>query len=265
MIAGGTNSAPSPASPFEEQERQMESRLLTIAPPLMIAFAFILIQLDTWRMLARTFLSMWIHELGHAVAAWFSGRMAVPGPWVTRLGDGQSFVVIILVAAVIGFIGYAGWRQQKRWMVAVAALLGCIQIYCTFLLDRIAGDALITFFGDGGGMVLGAMLMATFWSPVGSYLHKQWLRWGFLFIGAFAYVDALKTWWDAKRDPSTIPYGEIEGVGHSDPTKLVFEHQWPQDVLISRYLSLAVACLIALVALYGWSVYRRRSSDAISG
>ncbi len=102
--------------------------------------------------------------------------------------------------------------------------------------------------------------MMTFWSPVGSYVHRQWLRWGFLVIGAFSFADVTKQWLDARADPETIPYGEIEGIGHSDPTKLVFDHGWPQETMISRYLWIAGLSLLAVAVLYGWGVYSGRRS-----
>ena len=45
----------------------------------------------------------------------------------------------------------------------------------------------ITFAGDAGGMVLGALLVATFYVPPGHRLHTSWLRWGFLVIMALVF------------------------------------------------------------------------------
>jgi len=241
---------------FELEEMRSERALLLWAPPVALALAFIMLQSDTWRWLARTFLTMWIHELGHAVAAWLSGRFAVPGPWVTRIGDGTSAATILLVAAGIGYLGYRGWREQRRWLMGLAACLAIVQVVCTLLLSRAKADAFITFFGDGGMLVLGAGLILTFWSPPGSYLHRQWLRWGFLVIGAFAFADATLSWLAAHKDSSTIPYGEIAGVGHSDPTKLVFDRNWTQDSMIARYLWLAAASFVAVAGRYAVAALR---------
>jgi len=255
--ASGALTSSSASSPFVESDERLERRLLLIAPPVVLLFAIALIQLETWRMLARTFLTMWVHELGHTITAWFSGRFALPGPWVTRLGDDSMVVVAVLFLALCA-IGVHGWLAERRWQVALAASLALLQILFTFFVDDQTQSELITFFGDGGMLVLGAALMLTFWAPPSSSLHKNWLRWGFLVIGAFAFSDALMTWWQASGDPQTIPYGEIEGVGHSDPTVLVFDRNWQQGEMIARYLWLAAFSFGAVALRYAVALLQIR-------
>ena len=86
------------------------------------------------------------------------------------------------------------------------------------------------------------------------------MRWGFLVIGAFAFMDSFTTWWDAKHGAEGVVFGEIEGVGDSDPTVLVFQHGWSEAKLIRRYLGTAWTCLAALAVLYAANL-RRRSQD----
>ena len=38
------------------------------------------------------------------------------------------------------------------------------------------------------------------------------LRWGLLAIGAFGFADVYGTWWTARSDGESIPFGQIEGV-----------------------------------------------------
>ena len=78
-------------------------------------------------------------------------------------------------------------------------------------------------------------------------------------IGAFAFMDAFTTWLAAARDPDAIPFGEIEGVGQSDPTVLVDDHGWTLHQLIARYTRLGWLCLAMLGAWYAWNVRRRKS------
>src|SRR4051812_23508275 len=49
-----------------------------LAIPVALAAFWVIDQSDMLHALARTFLSMWVHELGHAVTAWLSGVSAVP-------------------------------------------------------------------------------------------------------------------------------------------------------------------------------------------
>jgi len=73
-----------------------------------------------------------------------------------------------------------------------------VQFLCAFLLSRHACDSFILWSGDGGCMLLGTLLMLSFYARASSSLRKGWLRWGFLVIGAAAFADAFATWWAAR-------------------------------------------------------------------
>jgi hypothetical protein len=110
-------------------------------------------------------------------------------------------------------------------------------------------------------MILGAALVTTFWAPVGSYLHRSWLRWGFLVLGAFGLMDPFTTWWRARRDVDAIPYGEIDGVGDSDATRLVDMHGWSQSQLVARFVTVGVVALLAIAAAWAAAWWRDRRRE----
>src|ERR1700684_4706520 len=105
------------------------------------------------RLVARSplgMLAMVLHESGHAITAWLTGRWAVPLLWVTPHGQERSWAIILLVTAAILFGGFFAWKKERwGWLLAAAALL---------LLQLVAlsspAEAMIVFFGDGGGLVL---------------------------------------------------------------------------------------------------------------
>jgi hypothetical protein len=198
-------------------------------------------------MLLRTVFSMWIHELGHAVAAWLCGRWAFPGPWFTPVGASRSGIVFVVVAAGLG---YGVFRTRRSpWLMAPAALL-VAQLVCTFALSDRRAQSFIIWSGDGGCMVLGTLLILSFYAPKNSQIRIGWLRWGFLVIGAVALADASATWWAARSDRDEIPFGENEGQGLSDPTVLVFQQQFSIPGLVNGYLAVAGACLLILTVAY---------------
>jgi hypothetical protein len=111
---------------------------------------------------------------------------------------------------------------------------------------------LIVFGGDGGALVLATILMATFYAPRESALYKKWgLRWGLLVIGALTFMHVFRTWSGPVED---LPFGEIEGVNLSDPSLLTEMYGWSVTQLIDRYIRLATACLVVLLALYIWGL-----------
>ena len=112
-------------------------------------------------------------------------------------------------------------------------------------------------------LVLGALLMATLYARPGSALHRGWLRWGFLAIGAASFVDAFEQWWSARTDPDRIPFGMNEGVGLSDPSGLSEDYGWSATQLVSRYVALGCACLLALAVVWLLGLRRPRATAPV--
>ena len=70
-------------------------------------------------------------------------------------------------------------------------------------------------------------------------------------IGALSFMHVYRLWsgpWE------NIPFGEVEGVNLSDPTRLTEEYGWSVIQMVDRYLLLARVCFVALLALYIWGL-----------
>ena len=206
----------------------------------------------------RIFFGMPIHELGHAAAAWFCGFFAIPTLWKTLVFEGRGVVTPILLAGGLGYLLFLAWRAEKMVYVAILAGLLVLQGIGTFVIKESTAEMLFVFGGDGIGMVLAALLMATFFFGKRTQLYKGWLRWGFLCIGAAAFADMFSTWFAAQWDPDVIPFGEIEGVGDSDPVKLTQDYGWTVQQMVRRYVLVGFGSLAGLAAVYAWGVARAR-------
>jgi hypothetical protein len=236
-----------------------ELRLAWLGVPAALVACLILAQTGLGGFLLRTFFGMWLHELGHAAAAWMCGFFAIPGPWKTSISDSRSFVFALLIA---GGLVYAIWRARENEDDVLGAAAGAAlvaQIFGTVLLPAASAQTLITFSGDGGALVFGAALMATFFTPPGHKLHRDWLRWGFLVIGAGSFADCYSVWWAARTDHSVIPFGEISGCGDSDPSRLV-DGGWTVPGLVARYVGLGLLCLAVVFTLQVLHVRRTRAA-----
>jgi hypothetical protein len=247
---------PAPAWRHPDDDVRLEYRLRVVAPPIVFALAFLLMQSDGWRMFLRTFVTMWMHELGHASAAWLSGFGAFPGPWRTAVADERSLLLTLLLSAALVVLGVRAYRARRYDLLAIVGAVAVVLAACTFALEIRSAQSLITFGGDAGMMILGAALALTFWAKPGSHLHTSWLRWGFIVIGALSIADGMATWWAARSDAAVIPYGLIEGVGESDPVVLEDRHGWTQREMISRFVTVGMLSLAVVAVRYAVGLVR---------
>ncbi len=239
-------------------DASLEWKLRAAAIPAAIALAFAFQAWPTGHWMQRTFLSMMVHELGHAVTAWWCGFAAIPTAWKTLIPESRSALTSVVVLALIGWICVRGWTTLRTsWLVAGLGL-AVLQFIGTFGTPVDRAQEAITFGGDAGAMVLGTLLLLTFFAGPESRLRTNHLRWGFLVIGAAALVDTFATWNSARANPDAIPFGEIEGVGLSDPSKLDEVYGWTIHQLVHRHLNIGIACFVALAAAWLYFTYAAR-------
>jgi hypothetical protein len=245
---------------WELDESRLEGRLRTWAIPAALLGAFLVVSTGAGHFLARVFLSMWVHEIGHATAAWLCGFAAFPGPWLTPMAQSRSgFFGFVVFAAIAGASFWAFRSERRRLGWTLAAVL-IVQLFCTLALSDARAKQLIVFMGDGGCLVLGTLLMLTVYAPEDSALKRGWLRWGFLIIGAAAFADAFAQWWASRTDFDRIPFGMNEGVGLSDPSVLSQTYGWSTDQIVGRYVALGCVCLLVLAVAYVAGRLRRSES-----
>ncbi|WP_224248320.1 hypothetical protein [Hyalangium gracile] len=242
------------------EDARLELRIRTFAIPSALVLMWVLHSTGMGNRLLRIFLSMWIHELGHAVTAWLCGFLAFPGPWLTPVSMMRYPFLSALLAAGLVWLTWRGWKLRQRPQLIAGIVLLVLQCVGTLLIGRARAQSFVYFGGDAGCMVLGTLLMTTLYAGPDSALRKGGLRWGFLVIGAAAFTDAFQTWWRARSDLSAIPFGQFERGGLSDPSTLTESFGWSVDTLISRYVVLGVMCLVVLGMAYGVGVFRARAA-----
>jgi len=126
-----------------DARNELEYRILALPLALLLAR----LAAGTPLRMAAAMLAMVLHESGHAITAWLTGRWAVPLLWVTPHGQERSWGIVLLVTAAILFGGFLAWKAERwGWVLAAGAVL---------LLQLIAlsspAEAMIVFFGDGAG------------------------------------------------------------------------------------------------------------------
>ncbi|ATB27542.1 hypothetical protein [Melittangium boletus] len=245
------------------EESRGEWRLRLFALPGVFAVIW---WLDSVRLLRFMFdiLGMFLHELGHAMTAWFCGIAAMPSLWVTHIsGERSPFFLGMMTFGLTGLVFRGVLTRSPR--VRNVGLVGLtLQFIGTVLVTSAKVWPLISFGGDAGSLVLGALLMTSLYTPRESFPRRGYAYWGLMVIGAASFVSTFREWWAARTDFERIPFGDIEGVGLSDSSTLVDKHGWSELDLIHRYNGLGLACLAALALVYVLGLWRIRATrDAL--
>jgi len=94
--------------------RELKCRILALPLALLVAR----LVAGTGLRMAVGMLAMVMHESGHAIAAWLTGRWAVPLLWVTLHGEERSWWIVLALTAAIVFGGFQAWKRERwGWVV----------------------------------------------------------------------------------------------------------------------------------------------------
>lgn len=223
--------------------RRHERWARALAIPLALAFAWV--ARTTMPAVVRM-LTMWVHETGHATAAWLSGYSAWPGPWFTPISSERN---ASLTLALVVFLVSAMWRAWRvgRWFWVLASAVTTLTVaWGTGWLTASQAEQFIFFAGDGGCFVLGTALMLSVYARDEHPVRRDGLRWGLVVFGALAFVDALVVW---SGPIDSLPLGENDN-GLSDPTVLTEVYGWTLPLVMERYARLAQASGLVVAAVY---------------
>ena len=123
---------------------------------------------------------------------------------------------------MLAYGGYRAWQLQRWFWVTASACALLLVLFCTLVLRSGTAQQLIVFGGDGGGLVLGTLLMLTVYAREEHPIRRDHLRWGLLVIGALAFMDVYAVW---SGPTNRLPFGENEN-GLSDPSVLTEMYGW---------------------------------------
>ena len=233
----------------------LERTFCMVAIPVALVLGAVFKAFEFGAMIQRMFMGMPLHELGHAVAAWFCGFFAIPTLWFTPVAETRGLLTPLALAGAIGYMIYRAHQAGRTSLVCLGGVLILLQGIGTLGINPDTARAVYIFCGDGGGMILATLLMASFYFGKNTQLYRGAVRWGFVVIGAGAFNDIFGTWWRARNDDQAIPYGTSAG-RPSDSMWLIDDHGWTAQSLTSGYLTLGMLCLIALATVYAWGVWR---------
>jgi hypothetical protein len=230
-----------------------------LVPPLLLGLAWAA-NVSPLGFLLRGF-HVWMHEFGHATAAWLCGFRATPLPfgW-TPVEPVHSHFVYGGLLILFGLLFTAGWKERKIWPMIFAVLLVGVQFYMTWILSDYWQEFWWGAFGGvGGEFYLSTLCMMFFWVQLPDKFRWGLCRHVFFFIGAAAFLNIWLRWRDVYRGIEEIPFGSMingEGDQGGDMNRLMDGFGWTKFQIRRNYLLLGYGCWAALAI--AWAVFALR-------
>ena len=186
-----------------------------------------------------------------------TGYNAIPTFWVTHTSAERGMIGPLLMIGVYIALIRVAIATRQRWWYALVGILVLLQWYGTYGINDTTAEMLITFGGDGMGMVLVTTLMSTFYLGKETQLYKGSVRWGLLFWGAAAFMDIFMAWWEGQADIARVGYG-TSGGNYSDAYLLINAYAWNWGEMIDRHLRVGYFCLLLQATMYALGLWQAR-------
>jgi len=197
---------------------------------------------------------IWIHELGHATIAWWSGHRALPLPfgWTSISSEKDPFVYFGILF-LLALLFKSAREEQIQWLQPLAIVLALLQFYMTWLMSNRTKEMLITFGGVGGEFYISTFLIACFYLRLPN--RWRWEFWRFVVLGvaASSLWRSFWQWHSIQKGLAPIPWGTLlggQGDAAGDMNRLVYEFGWSQSQIVQTYKGLGNGCVLFLLGLY---------------
>lgn len=233
------------------------------ALPLVFVIAFLFHRTSLGGMLAWL-IGMPFHELGHAIVAWLSSQLAIPLPFVTLQVYGKSWYVGLLVATILLYAMWHGWRERRWFVVVIGGVLLLTQAWLTFFVPGLRLAIWQALAGQLGEIALSAFVVVAFYFRLPDRVRWDFWRWPALIPAAICLLRARHVWARASKNLADIPWGAAIGADDDgDMNRLVREYGWDAPELASFYGTATYVALgvVAVVYIYFAVRYVRARSE----
>jgi hypothetical protein len=238
------------------QRRERPGWTSTLAVPAVAVLIWILDGFEWLRFALQSTLSMAFHEAGHAIAAWLTGRLALPLPFLTLSSEEPGPLAFLLSAGVLGAMLWIGIRRGLPFWIGVAALGGWLLIFKGLVADIAQQQLWISAAGVGGEFVLGTLCIVAFFHRL--HRRPRWAitRYVALLTGMVVLVPSWLRWRRIDAGDEPFPLGSlIFEDSDGDMNRLLAAGLRPQEI-VESYLGLGQLCIAAIFGCWLWMAWQ---------
>ena len=235
------------------------------ALPLGLTITFLLQKFWVFHHIFTLFASIPCHEMGHASAAWFFGRFAlpigaiVPTAGMTIIGGEHHYWVNFLYFSFFAALGYFGYRAEKYFIVTASAVFIFLSLYFMKTFSESEAGPIISAAGVAGEFLIASFLIISFYNPLFKKMRWDFFRYPFLVIGCASLTNALTMWLRIQKHLQSLPFGtaiSADGSGdtNGDMNRLI-QAGWTEEHIIQKYLVMAKIAVTLILLQYLYSLY----------
>lgn len=235
------------------KEAEITTNLYGFPLAFVIAFAINFIEPLAW------FISMWVHEFGHATIAWLSGYRAMVTFAGTIISFDRSLFVYFGILTLIGLTFYSGWKEQKKITMIICIILVIIQFILTWKTSYSTYQMLLYFGGIGGEFYLSTVLIIAFYWRLPAKFYWEFWRFFALIIGATTFWGNFTKWHRISKGKADIPWGTFwggRGDSGGDLNILNNEVGWSETQIINIYNTLGFICFLIIIGTYLYYLWK---------
>jgi hypothetical protein len=240
-------------------------KIHVFALPAVVLFTLVIKLVPALDFIPTYFFTIPLHEFGHAITAWISGRFAfpigalIPMAAFTQISSEKNFLVTLLWLSGLGYLAFLSLKAKKPYLFLVSACFILASLKMTWFSGIETSSMLITYFGCGGEFVLATLLMIAFYYRLPDSWRWDFFRYPFLLVGGYGFASAYLQWHQISRGTRPLPIGSfLDGVGGpgGDMGALMSQYHWSQAEIIASYTKIGNLCAWIIAAHYFYFLAR---------
>lgn len=234
-------------------------KIILLSLPVCFLIAILANSVGITHLLGWYFITIPIHEMGHALSAWLGGRPAlplgaiIPMAGVTMIAQERSLAFRVFEVLILSYLGSkAIYKKNQVWVFLIS-----LYVFGFALMNLLVSESqlgmIITMGGVAGEFVLSTFMVISFYYDLGKSIRWDFFRFFILLAGSFGFTSTAMLWDKIARGSANLPLGSfLNGPGDEsgDIDKLIMTYGWMPRGVVGFFQSLSLICLVVIFLHY---------------